>query len=254
MFCLPKPHDRFETGVPFVIAFIGLVDAVLLLPLFGSHDAHFLQQYGFIAAHPSTLSFFGALFLHVGIWHYVGNMWLLYVFGRKIEATLGHVEFLVAFLLCGTGGQALYWLTSPHAQIPCVGASGAISGIAGIYLTLYPQDRFDLFLYLGWWRIKTIDSTARIAVAVWIGEQLVLALVTLFLPVFNTAFWAHVGGFATGAAVAALYRKAVPPPERPCFSTIEVPLTAEIAQPNPLIGLGLSRVHQSPSRSTSSAT
>ena len=240
MFCLPKPHDRVETGPSVIIVGIASLDALLLLPALGNNGQDFLNTYGFVASHPTAFTFFSALFLHIGLWHYIGNMWFLYVFGKKIEATLGHLQFLLAFLICGIGGQTLYWLTSLHARIPCVGASGAISGIAGIYLVLYPTDRFDLILLLGWVRLKTFESTARVAVAAWIGEQFLLALITLFFPVSSVAFWAHVGGFATGMAVAALYRVYVPAAERPLFKTIEIPLTKEIAQPNPVIGLNLS--------------
>jgi membrane associated rhomboid family serine protease len=222
-----------------VIFAIMAIDAILLIPVKNGGGSQFLDLYGFTGAHPTLLTFFSALFLHVGYLHYIGNMWFLWIFGRKIEATLGHAVFGAFYLVCGIGGQLVYWLTALHSAIPCVGASGAISGIAGLYLILYPKDRFDLYLYFGWWRIKKFESNTRVAVGVWIGEQTLLALLTMFLPFSGVAFWAHVGGFAAGMGLASLYCARVPEAARPTFATIEVPLDDEIAQPNPVIGLNL---------------
>jgi len=238
MFCLPVPHDKFEVPTPWAIYGIAFVDLLLLVPVLDG-DPGFIARYGFVAAHPTVLTFFTAIFLHIGIWHYVGNMFFFWMFGRKIEATLGHLTFLLAFLLSGVGGQLLYWALDLHAAVPCVGASGAISGIAGLYLVMYPMDRFDLHLYLGWWRVKTIESDARVAVSVWIAEQFVLGVIAAFGVLSTVAFWAHVGGFATGAALGALYRVQIPQEKRPSFTAIEVPLIAEVEQPNPLVGLNL---------------
>jgi hypothetical protein len=240
MFCLPVPHDRVETGHPWVIYAIMALDAVLLLPVVMGHNEQFLSMYGFTGSHPTVFTFFAALFLHVGIWHYVGNMWFLWIFGRKVEATLGHLLFAAGYLACGIGGQLLYWLMSLHSNVPCVGASGAISGIAGAYLILYPKDRFDLYVYLGWVRLKKFESNTRVAVGAWIGEQTLLAIISMFVPFASVAFWAHVGGFASGIALGYIYGARIPASERPNFVTIEKPLDAEIEQPNPLIGLGLS--------------
>jgi membrane associated rhomboid family serine protease len=86
-----------------------------------------------------------------------------------------------------------------------VGASGAISGIAGIYFILFPKSRFDLYFYLGWWRVWSTSTFTHIAVGVWIGEQFVLGLITEATHATGIAFGAHVGGFTTGLAVAAIY-------------------------------------------------
>jgi membrane associated rhomboid family serine protease len=240
MFCFPAPHDRFATKTPWALLCIAMVDAVLLGPVLGANSAAFLVRYGFTPAHATVLTFFMGFFLHVGVWHYLGNMIFFWIFGRKVEATLGHLKFLGAYLLCGIGGQLLYWALDFHSAVPCVGASGAISGIAGIYFILYPKDRFDLFLYLGWWRVKTIESNARVAIGVWIGEQFLLGLITSVHAVSGIAFWAHVGGFAAGGSIGALYCARVPTGRRPSFAMTVVPLADEVAQPNDLIGLNLS--------------
>ena len=93
--------------------------------------------------------------------------------------------------------------------MPLVGASGAISGIAGAYVVLFPHNKFDLVFYFLYWRIKTVPSTAKIAVSVWFGEQLLLTAFSRWIP-SSTAFAAHVSGFVFGAAVGAAFKMVVP--------------------------------------------
>lgn len=240
MFCLPVPHDRFVTRTPLVLIAIAILDAILLVPSLGSGSTEWIARYGFTPASTSLLTFFSGMFLHAGLWHYIGNMWFFYIFGRKIEATLGHWRFLALFLIAGIGGQLVYWALNLHSPVPCVGASGAISGIAGAYLVLYPLDRFDLILYLGWIRLKKIESNAKVAVGAWMGEQVLLGLLTMLRPFSTVAFWAHVGGFASGVAIAWLFCRRVAETERPVFERIERPLESELGQPDPLVGLHLS--------------
>ena len=210
MFCLPIPRDKFETRTPWVLVTIAIVDALLLVPLFTSFRLAFFARYAFVPDHPSLVTAFTAIFLHVGLWHYVGNMWFFWIFGRKIETVLGHLRFAVIYLICGLGGQFLHLLFNLHSTMPVVGASGAISGIAGIYFILFSQDRFYLHLYLGYWRVKTIETITRSAVGAWIGEQILLGLFTHVSGYASVAFWAHVGGFACGAAAGAVYLSRVP--------------------------------------------
>ena len=114
--------------------------------------------------------------------------------------------FIAAYLLCGLGGQGLHTLLSRGSLVPCVGASGAISGVAGMYFLLYPRSPFDLILYFGWWIRKSFRATTRGAIGTWIGEQFLLGLI--FKAVGGSgggiAFWAHVGGFVSGLFCAAL--------------------------------------------------
>lgn len=213
MFCLPIPHDQSKMKTPWVVAAIAVLDAVLLIPVMSGHGAMMYARYGFIPTRATALTLFTAMFLHAGFWHWAGNVWFFWLFGRKVEATLGHWKFLLLFLVSGMGGQMVYWLMKAHSMVPCVGASGAISGIAAMYLVLYPRDRFDLDIYLGLWRVKSIESDARVAVGAWIGEQVLLALLTMFLPFSSTAFWNHVGGFTMGLACGIVYLLMVPADE-----------------------------------------
>ena len=152
---------------------------------------------------------------------------------------MGSLRFAGLYLMCGLGGQLLHLLLNLHSNNPLLGASGAISGIAGFYFVLFPNDRFNLHLYFGWWRIKTVDATTRMAVGAWIGEQILLALITQVAQLSSVAFWAHVGGFAVGAGVGAVYHSFVPVSERPSIPLIALEGEDTEEQPSNLTTLKL---------------
>lgn len=238
MFCLPVPKDRFQTSRPWVFIIIAVIDAVLLVPVFTADRIALFTRYAFVPAHATALTFVSAMFLHAGLWHYIGNMWFFWIFGRKVEAALGHLRFAALYITCGVAGQAVYLLLNLHSQVPLVGASGAISGVAGLYFVLFPKDRFSLHLYLGYWRVKTIDTTTRSAVGVWAAEQALLALITRFALFSSVAFSAHVGGFLAGVAVAAWVKEGLRE------EALVMPILASasedtVAQPNHLTTLNL---------------
>lgn len=215
MFVLPINRDDRHTRVPvIVIALIAVNSAVLLGGLLIGSGELVYRQFGFTPADPRLSTLLTALFIHAGFFHLLGNMWFLWMFGRQVEDALGSWIFAMVYLLCGFGGHALHWVLNSHSSIPCVGASGAISGIAGIYFILFPRSRFDLYFYIGWWKVWSTSTFTHVAVGVWIGEQFVLGLITQATHATGIAFWAHVGGFATGLAVAAVYLLMVPPEKR----------------------------------------
>jgi membrane associated rhomboid family serine protease len=160
---------------------------------------------------------FTAMFIHTDIVHVLGNMLFLYIFGDSIEIALGKVKYLLFYFLSGTGA-ALFYVTSitlvhvPETSsiisqmnnpwlIPAVGASGAISGVLGAYIMLYPSSMVKT-LTLWFWAPVVINFPAIIFIVIWFIYQLVLAVLTTFSAVYTgIAFWAHVGGFLTGIAV-----------------------------------------------------
>lgn len=168
------------------------------------------------------------MFLHIGLLHLAGNMWFLWMFAPKIEDRLGGFWFISAYLACGLGGQGLHTLFSPGSLVPCVGASGAISGVAGMYFLLYPRSPFDLVLYFGWWLRKSFRAQTRGAIGAWVGEQFLLGLITRAIGATGggVAFWAHVGGFASGFFCAALVLPKATAEER-CAILRPKPLTEE---------------------------
>lgn len=141
------------------------------------------------------------LFLHGGFIHLAGNMLFLWIFGNNIEDILGHIRFVIFYLLCGFMATGLHILTEPNSVIPLVGASGAIAGIMGAYLILYPRAR-----------VLTMILIVVYPVFVWIPAVFFLVIWFLFQVLNatgsasgNVAWVAHVGGFITGIVAIRLW-------------------------------------------------
>lgn len=146
-----------------------------------------------------------SMFLHGGWLHLIGNMWFLWVFGNNIEDAMGPGRFVVFYLVCGLLAAVAQILVDPSSAIPMVGASGAISGIMGAYLVLYPRVRVHMLVVLGFF-ITTIAVPASFMLVYWMFLQLVGS-------VFagggggGVAFMAHVGGFIAGVVLIRLFTK-----------------------------------------------
>ena len=206
----PVNQDRRPDRAPYITwVLIGLNSLIWIsLALMGKNSLA-IYEYGFRPGEWTLETLFASMFLHSGIFHVGGNMWFLWMFGPKLEERLGHFLFLPAYLLCGVGAACMHAVFSHGSMVPMVGASGAISGVAGMYFVLLPRSPFRLWLFLGWWFRKGFDVMTRGAVGAWIGEQFVLGLLAGFGARSGVAFWAHVGGFLTGFAIAgALFLKA----------------------------------------------
>lgn len=138
-----------------------------------------------------------SIFLHGSWTHLLGNMLFLWVFGRNIEDTMGHGRYLAFYLICGIAACAAQILSDPTSPVPTVGASGAISGIMGAFLLLYPNVRVKMFFF-----IVLADVRAWMVLIYWFLLQLFegLAAVGPMRSQFSggVAVWAHVGGFVTG--------------------------------------------------------
>jgi membrane associated rhomboid family serine protease len=160
-----------------------------------------------IPAVPALLSIFTSIFLHGGLLHLAGNMLYLWIFGNNIEDAMGRVRFLVFFLLCGAAAALTMAFMDPSSTAPMVGASGAISGILGAYMLIYPRARVTvlvpLLIILYPFRINAVW-----VVAVWFAMQ----LLSLTGPdTSGVAWWAHVGGFAAGIALTPFFKSATVP-------------------------------------------
>ncbi len=152
----------------------------------------------------SILTIFTSMFMHSGLAHIGGNMLYLWIFGDNIEEHFGHAKFLAFYLLGGFSASIAHILTNPGSQIPTVGASGAIAAVLGAYLILFPQNRVFTLIWLGFFvRMTMIPS--MIVLGFWFVLQLFQGLMSLGGPdVGGVAFWAHIGGFVYGAALARL--------------------------------------------------
>lgn len=205
MFVLPVNRDRSPDRTPFVtIALMIVNSAVWAILAFSGINGGILQEYGLHPAHWTLLTAVTHMFLHAGFWHVAGNMYFLWMFAPKVEERLGSPLFALTYLLSGFAAAGVHTLFSLGSTIPLVGASGAISGVAGMYFVLFPRSPFDLQLYLGWWKVKSFAAQTRGAVGTWIAEQFVLGLITSSLHSAGIAFWAHVGGFACGFLIGAI--------------------------------------------------
>ena len=145
-----------------------------------------------------------SMFLHGGWFHLIGNMWFLWVFGNNVEDSMGHFRYLFFYLLCGIAAAASQTLVNPASAIPMVGASGAISGVMGAYVVLYPRVRVHMLVILGIF-ITRIVVPAYLMLGYWFLLQLVGG--GLAQGEGGVAFWAHVGGFVAGVVLVKLFAR-----------------------------------------------
>jgi membrane associated rhomboid family serine protease len=150
---------------------------------------------------------FTSMFLHGGWMHLIGNMWFLWIFGNNIEDSMGHARFLVFYLLSGVAAALLQVVVSPASPIPMVGASGAISGVMGAYLVLYPRVRVWTLVPIGFF-LTSIALPAWTMLLYWMAIQFLGGLVgALGEERGGVAFWAHIGGFVAGAVLVKVFAR-----------------------------------------------
>lgn len=153
-----------------------------------------------------------SMFLHGSWGHILGNALFFWVFGNNIEDSMGPGRFLVFYLLCGLIAAATHVLTQPTSPVPTVGASGAISGILGAYLVLYPRAQVNILFFFVIF-IRVIPVPAWAALLWWFGWQVIAALPQLN-PIRpdvtgGVAVWAHIGGFIAGVLLVKLFENPV---------------------------------------------
>ena len=173
----------------------------------------FLARWGFVPGEFSWVTIFSSMFLHGGIWHLLGNMWSFWIFGDNVEDRLGHVRYLAFYLVCGALAALAHAWSAPVSMVPTIGASGAIAGIMGAYLVLYPQSRVLTAIFLVFY-FNIVEIPAIVFLGFWFFLQLVSgvgALAASAGDVGGIAFWAHVAGFIAGAALVKLVARPVPP-------------------------------------------
>ena len=150
------------------------------------------------------MTIFTSMFLHGGWMHLIGNMVYLWIFGDNIEHSLGHVRYLVFYLVCGIAAAFAQSISAPTSVVPMVGASGAISGILGAYLVLHPRANIKVFVFMI--IITTINLPAFIVLGGWFVMQL-LSSAQANAGEAGVAFLAHIGGFVAGAVLIFFFRR-----------------------------------------------
>ncbi len=187
-----------EGGLRALYSF-GLIPAVLL-DRAALHEA--------LVAVPPSATVFTSMFMHGGWGHLLGNLLYLWIFGNNVEDRLGHGRYLLFYLLCGVAAALAQALPDPASEIPMVGASGAISGVLGAYLLLYPHARVLVVIPIGLY-----PYTARLPALAVLGFWFALQLVSELLSEpgqGGVAFRAHIGGFVAGMALLPLFLLTVP--------------------------------------------
>lgn len=148
---------------------------------------------------------FTSMFMHGGWMHLIGNLWFLWIFGNNVEDSMGHLRFVLFYLLTGLAAAMAHIWTDPGSTVPMVGASGAISGIMGAYVVLYPRARIDtLFWFLFF--IRVIPLPAWVMLGYWMFIQLVGSASMAAGGGGGVAYGAHIGGFVAGVVLIFLFR------------------------------------------------
>jgi membrane associated rhomboid family serine protease len=151
------------------------------------------------------------MFLHGGWFHIINNMWILLIFGDNVEAGMGKIRYLIFYLLSGVAAGLLQTYILPASTVPMIGASGAVAGVLGAYLVLFPHSRIAslvpiLFIF------TIIEIPAMLFLIFWFISQLYSGLGAIQGGgESGIAWWAHIGGFAFGVIVVFLFRRRTPP-------------------------------------------
>jgi membrane associated rhomboid family serine protease len=153
---------------------------------------------------PAYATLLTSMFLHGGWMHLVGNMLYLWIFGNNVEDVMGHVRFVVFYLACGALAALSHAVTDPTSTIPMVGASGAISGVLGAYILLFPRAHVLVFMPgMGMMRV-----TAAVVLGLWFVMQLLSGGMSIGGPGGGVAFFAHIGGFVAGMVLIRFFKRA----------------------------------------------
>jgi len=149
---------------------------------------------------PGVGPLFTSIFLHGGLFHLVGNMWFLWIFGDNVEDELGHFPYLLFYLGCGVLASLAHFFANPDSTIPSVGASGAIAGVMGAYMVRFPTARIVTLVWILFF-ITTIEVPAVLMLFYWFAIQFLSGAATYgdLNSTGGVAWWAHIGGFAAGA-------------------------------------------------------
>jgi membrane associated rhomboid family serine protease len=178
----------------------------------GGNDV--ILYFGLVPAAFSWVAVLTSMFLHGGLLHFGANMLYLWIFGDNVEDRMGHGRFLVFYVLCGVAAALAQTAMVPDSIIPMVGASGAIAGVMGAYLVLYPRSRIVTLLPIFFF-IQLVEVPAIFFLGLWFLLQFVsgvgsIASATGGEPAGGVAFWAHIAGFVAGVSGVLVFRR----PER----------------------------------------
>ena len=155
---------------------------------------------------PVFFTVYSSMFMHGGFMHIIGNMLYLWIFGNNIEDSMGHIRFIFFYLICGTVASLTHIFLAPNSKIPMVGASGAVSGILGAYLLLFPHARILTLVTFGFF-VRMIKIPAMVVLGFWIVLQFLNSTVASGSEGGGVAWFAHIGGFFAGLILINFFKK-----------------------------------------------
>ena len=209
MFFIPLYDENPSKKRPFVTWALIAICFIIFIYQFNlsqRSELNFIYKYAFIPDYLNNyyivskltslypiLTLITSAFLHAGLMHILGNMLYLYIFGDNVEDSMGKLKFFLFYVNCAIAGSLLQYYSNPSSEIPIVGASGAIAGVLGSYLILYPKANIKVFM----WIIiifRTINVPAWIVLSIWIMGQF-FSLSNSTSSGGGVAYFAHIGGF-----------------------------------------------------------
>ena len=216
---IPSRKFPFVNVILIVANFIAFFYEISL----GAELERFIFQYGIVPAKivhdiynlgsasikDILIPFFTAIFLHGGWYHILSNMLYLWIFGDNLEDRMGHLRYLLFYLLCGFTSSLAHIITNISSPIPTIGASGAISGVLGAYFIIFPEARVLTLVPFGFF-LHIAAIPAFLFLGFWFFSQTLNGLASLAIRTSMTggvAWWAHIGGFVTGAIIGIRYRR-----------------------------------------------
>ena len=218
---LPIRDDQPRNSTPWITRFLIVLNLLIFFfeAMLDPRSLNILiRQFGVVPSHLAALlagsprypvaavviPFITSLFLHGSWMHVIGNMWFLYIFGDNVEDYLGHFKYLVFYLLAGVLAMSTHVVVNLHSTAPALGASGAIAGVLGAYFVLYPRARV-----LTWFFVFVLWVPAWIILGYWFVLNFLsgtaTALAVQHQNMGGVAFWAHVGGFVSGALLVKVF-------------------------------------------------
>jgi membrane associated rhomboid family serine protease len=213
-------ENRGKRGLALVTAMLVVINVLVFLyesSLDVRELSRYIFRYGTIPAEiergQDYYTLITSMFIHGGIAHIAGNMLFLWIFGDNIERRFGPSLYLLFYLGCGLAAGAAHIMSDPHSTVPAIGASGAISGVMGAYILLYPSNRVRVLV----WYWGVIQVPAFMFLGIWFLMQFLSGVAALSAETAESsgvAFWAHIGGFVAGVAAALVLGAMRPDPDR----------------------------------------
>ena len=218
---IPLRDENPTTITPVVtVALIVLNCLVFLYQVsLGSAEERFIASFAAVPAEwfrpgtvvgdpgvPPSLTVLTAMFLHANLMHLGGNMLYLWIFGNNIEDVMGHGRFIVFYALCGVAAMFAHAVTAPESTVPMIGASGAISGVLGAYLLLFPRARVLVLILLGVFT-RILPVPALYVLGFWIVMQVINGAFSWGGLGGGVAWFAHIGGFAAGLTLIKVFQR-----------------------------------------------